>query len=388
MSDAAGDDSTIDLPSGVEPVRNDPDGAVVALALFAGTLSLLGATGPVRAGTTDPLSITLTGLAAVALLSLVALRFRHVSTRVGGSVSTLASFLVGLLSVYGLNQGLDGGFGVPPIEATPALFVAVLGAGATLALGVSIAVGLSRGAIRERFVATAQYSLVGVAGILAINVWAIVLVAVGTPVLPAESPAELTAVDVAVLSQVATVFGIGTVTIGVLVWTGRDGSFIDLSVPSVRDLGYVVGGVLAIVAAAIAINTLLGATGTEGTDHSSFERAAGAPELLLVLAVASIVVIGPFEELLFRNVIQKSLYEYFSRPGAIVVASVPFAVVHASAYAGGTVGQSLVSLGVVGSLSILLGTLYERTDNLLVPALVHGLYNAYVFYTAYLAMTA
>ena len=44
-------------------------------------------------------------------------------------------------------------------------------------------------------------------------------------------------------------------------------------------------------------------------------------------------------------------------------------------------------LGVVFALALVLGATYELTDNLVVPALIHGAYNAVQFGIQYLAAT-
>jgi len=56
-----------------------------------------------------------------------------------------------------------------------------------------------------------------------------------------------------------------------------------------------------------------------------------------------------------------------------------FARIHITAYAGGSPAQVVGSLGIVFTLSVLLGWIYARTEKLLVPALVHGVYNAIQF---------
>jgi len=123
--------------------------------------------------------------------------------------------------------------------------------------------------------------------------------------------------------------------------------------------------------------------GVEGSDHATTQQAQERPELMLVMIPIAILVIGPFEELLYRNVIQKSLYDTFSRAGAVVTASVIFAAVHVSAYATAGLGAVIASLGTVFGLSLVLGTIYERTENLVIPAPAHGLYNALLFANLY-----
>jgi membrane protease YdiL (CAAX protease family) len=69
----------------------------------------------------------------------------------------------------------------------------------------------------------------------------------------------------------------------------------------------------------------------------------------------------------------------------LVIASLLFGVVHYVALAG--TGSRLVYIVVAGILGLVLGALYEKTQNLIVPIIVHGAYNTVIFYTAYVAAT-
>ena len=361
--------------------------AATLAGILTASVALIGAMRPVRAETTDPAAIAIAVLAAFALVCFLAVRHgigRRPHVAGGGAA---ASVLVALLAVYGLNREPVHALGLPPFSETPALLVALVAASCSVGAGVAAATGLSSRGLRDRTVAAITFTGIGVVGFVAMTAWAIVIAIVAVPTLFGISLTDLSMPQQAMVSQVSTVLGVGCVAVGYLVWTGRGLSFIDLEWPSLRDFGWVVAGIIALVVVANAIAAILTTTGTESETHGSIEAAAEDPELLLVLMVASIVVIGPFEELLYRNVIQKGLYAYFSKAGAVVVASVPFVLVHFSAYSGGHLGQTIVSLGLVFTLSLLLGAIYARTENLVVPALVHGLYNALVFYSAYLGMT-
>jgi membrane protease YdiL (CAAX protease family) len=46
-----------------------------------------------------------------------------------------------------------------------------------------------------------------------------------------------------------------------------------------------------------------------------------------------------------------------------------------------------VTIGITIVLGIVLGALYERTKNLFVPMLAHGIYNAVLFYIQWLSAT-
>jgi CAAX amino terminal protease family. len=99
-------------------------------------------------------------------------------------------------------------------------------------------------------------------------------------------------------------------------------------------------------------------------------------------------VIGPGEELLSRNIVQKHLYDGFSRPAAVVVGTAIFAAIHLPAYATGPPPAVFATLLQLFGISLVLGVVYERTENVVVPALVHGTYNAVQFGFAYLAITS
>lgn len=94
------------------------------------------------------------------------------------------------------------------------------------------------------------------------------------------------------------------------------------------------------------------------------------PEWLAILFVA------PGEELVFRGIVQGLFRQTDGPVPAILFVSVLFGVVHYVALAGsGKVTYIVVTL----LLGVLLGYVYERTENILVPVVVHGLYNAILF---------
>lgn len=168
----------------------------------------------------------------------------------------------------------------------------------------------------------------------------------------------------------------------------HDWSYIDLRWPSTRDLAYTVGALGLLIVALIGISQLFELLGVAPSTHGIEQDAReGDPTVLLFLIPLTILVIGPAEELVFRNIVQKRLGESISMWGAITVTSVIFAVVHFGAYA---TSESLAeiggSLGVVFLLSIVLGWSYAKTQNILVPSIAHGVYNALQFGVLYLTI--
>ncbi|WP_129112861.1 CPBP family intramembrane glutamic endopeptidase [Halegenticoccus tardaugens] len=158
------------------------------------------------------------------------------------------------------------------------------------------------------------------------------------------------------------------------------------SVPSVRDLlvfvvGYVVAFGLAIVGGIV-----VSLTGSETGTNQAVALGLENPEVLLLLIPASFLLIGPGEEMLFRGVVQGRIREAFGPVAGIAIASAIFAGIHIFALTGGTPTGNLLSLGVLFFPSVVFGTAYELTDNLVVPSLIHGAYNATLFSLLYAAI--
>ena len=164
-------------------------------------------------------------------------------------------------------------------------------------------------------------------------------------------------------------------------YSKHDWSYIDLEMPSQRDVAYTVGALGLLVVALIGISQLFEILGVAPSSHGIEQDAReGDPALLLALIPLTILIIGPAEELVFRNIVQKRLGESISRWGAIVATSVIFAVVHFQAYATSESLPEIVgSLGVVFLLSMVLGWSYMKTENIVVPSVAHGVYNALQF---------
>lgn len=153
----------------------------------------------------------------------------------------------------------------------------------------------------------------------------------------------------------------------------------------IRDvLAVVVAFVVALGAAfggAVVVSTFGVQAGTNQAADLAFED----PEVLLFLIPGAFLLIGPGEELLFRGVIQSRLRETIGRWPAVVVGAALFAAVHVTALSGGASAR-LVSITILFFPSLVFGAAYEFTDNLAVPALVHGSYNALIFTVLYLTI--
>jgi hypothetical protein len=177
----------------------------------------------------------------------------------------------------------------------------------------------------------------------------------------------------------------GGVALGYLRYRGLPVDYLGVRVPSIQDVGAIVVAYVVAIGVAISGAIVVSLSGVQAGSNQAAELGAENPEVLLLLIPASILIIGPGEELLFRGVVQNRLREAFSAVPGIAIASAIFAGIHFVALSGGT-GARLVSIVVLFFPSLVFGAVYEYTENLVVPALVHGAYNATLFTLLYVAI--
>jgi membrane protease YdiL (CAAX protease family) len=231
---------------------------------------------------------------------------------------------------------------------------------------------IRRGKQFDAIVGATLFGWIGFGGMLA---WRVTLLWLFQPLVDAGLPEPVLDPVIVTIS-----FGLGALTVAAVYLRvfDHDLGFIDASWPSLRELGYTLGGVTGVTVVLSGSSRLLQFVGTPEPEYIIVERTADTPELLLVLLVVSVLVVGPGEELLYRNVVQKSLYDAFSRRSAIMIASVIFTTIHSFVYSI-ALDTPMAVLGTLVALlvfSLGLGWLYSRTGNVVVPAAVHGLYSA------------
>jgi membrane protease YdiL (CAAX protease family) len=161
---------------------------------------------------------------------------------------------------------------------------------------------------------------------------------------------------------------------------------VPVSLPSRNESLLVGASVLASVVAALGL-TALRRTLTGGVTSTIGGMVAGNPSLALTIGVASVVLIAPAEELLFRGAVQGRLRERFGAWPAITGASTLFAGWHLLNFGGSAIG-TILAAGVIGVVSLLWGYTYERTGNVAVPVLTHGLYNLTLMVISFAELTA
>lgn len=185
---------------------------------------------------------------------------------------------------------------------------------------------------------------------------------------------------------VVTLQGLGFGSVALFYLSMRDGGFslLRLSVPGLRDFIWMAAGLIALFGALILVGILQTTFGIESADHSLVELGTQNPELLLVLVPLSILLVGPGEELLFRGIVQQLLRNRFGVVLGIGLASVIFSIAHVGSLTSEGLLASLVTYVV---LSVILGVSYEYSGNLVVPAGIHGLFNAIQFLLLYWTLT-
>lgn len=160
-------------------------------------------------------------------------------------------------------------------------------------------------------------------------------------------------------------------------------SYVPASIPSLGAVKYVVGGYFAAFGALLVVSVLLTIISVEPAQNTAGTTAVENPGIIPYLALLQFLLVGPGEELLFRGIIQGSLREHFDAWPAILLASLMFAPIHIFALSGGPAAVA-TTIGILFLPSIVFGYLYEKTNNIVVPAFTHGLYNATLFGITYL----
>jgi membrane protease YdiL (CAAX protease family) len=179
----------------------------------------------------------------------------------------------------------------------------------------------------------------------------------------------------------------GGVALLYLRYRGLGRSYIGVRIPSLRDVIAALSGYLLAFVGLFVGSILLTVVGVQPAENQVGRIAVQNPEVLLLLIPASFVLIGPGEELLFRGIVQGRIREAFGPVPGVVFASAVFAAIHFTALTGG-VGGRLATIAVLFFPSLVFGAAYEFTDNLVVPAFIHGAYNATLFTLLYFVLQA
>jgi len=187
------------------------------------------------------------------------------------------------------------------------------------------------------------------------------------------------------LTIVLQSLGYGLVALVYLRTKGLGADFLGLRMPTVRDLIWAGAGYALTMVLYVAIAVGIRLSGLQPAQNRIQDVVGGDPTLVLLLVPLSILLIGPGEELLFRGLVQGRLRQTFGPAIAIGLATFVFAIIHYPSLSGSATGQ-LIYVAIISVPGLIFGVAYEYTDNLVVPALIHGLYNATLFALLYVAL--
>ncbi|MFC4359995.1 CPBP family intramembrane glutamic endopeptidase [Halobium salinum] len=175
------------------------------------------------------------------------------------------------------------------------------------------------------------------------------------------------------------------VGLGYVLWRlGREA--VPFRTPSRRELRWIVGGLVGALAVAFGAGALGQFLGVETTTSVLEPYIVADPVVLLVLGVLSVFLVAPAEEMLFRGAIQTRLGRTFGPVVTVGLSSLLFASLHVFNFVSGLSGV-LFATATIFAVGLVLGTVYERTGNLAVPVIVHGIYNLILFGVSYVALT-
>lgn len=161
--------------------------------------------------------------------------------------------------------------------------------------------------------------------------------------------------------------------------------YLGVRVPTLREFGVVaVGFLLVLVLTYGSILLVVEVLGLEPASNQAGEVAKELPRLVPLLVVGSLLVIGPCEETLFRGLVQNRIREAYSAPAAILLSTALFAAVHVTALTGSASARA-VTVVILFVPGLVFGAAYEYTDNLVVSALIHGVWDAFIFTSIYIA---
>lgn len=163
-------------------------------------------------------------------------------------------------------------------------------------------------------------------------------------------------------------------------------AYLGVRLPTLKEAGVILAGVVTIFVLVVVASLIVTYLNVTPAENSAAGQAQDSPSLIPYLILGMLLVVGPCEEMLFRGTVQGRLREAFSARVAIPLTAVLFAAIHITALVPGS-GSPLVTIVVLLIPSFVFGTAYEYTDNLVVPALTHGLWNSFLLSTIWLSQT-
>ena len=167
--------------------------------------------------------------------------------------------------------------------------------------------------------------------------------------------------------------------VALFVGAAGDRDLLSFEMPHRREAAIAVGAAVGLYVLQIVLLAVFSLIDVSPSQNPAVDPTGREASYFLVMIAVSVLVVGPAEELLVRGGIQGLLKRAWGPWPGIVGASALFGSLH---YIGGGSG-ALAYVVFAFLLGILLGYLYERTGNLVVPMVAHGGYNAAIYAIQY-----
>lgn len=185
-----------------------------------------------------------------------------------------------------------------------------------------------------------------------------------------ESPSTI----VKISGLVAEFMVVGT-SVLIVSYLTKVNEYIDVKKPSKTALKLVVFSTILMLLIQVLSSAFTGILGIESASNTVVEQGESNPIYYLYLVPVMLLFVGPVEEYVFRGVIQSTFAEFVNYKVGIAVASTLFGLIHLSAVGGATL-ESIPYIVTAAILGVVLGYYYEKTGNIVVPMLAHGIYNS------------
>lgn len=111
------------------------------------------------------------------------------------------------------------------------------------------------------------------------------------------------------------------------------------------------------------------------TAQNTIQPYLQSQETILVFIAVSLLIVGPLEEYFYRGILQERFKDYFTPIHSILLTSLIFSVTHITSMIGSDPSGYILYLITLFLGAITFGYSYEKTENLAVPMIAHGLYN-------------
>ncbi|GAB7093978.1 CPBP family intramembrane metalloprotease [Halolamina litorea] len=158
-----------------------------------------------------------------------------------------------------------------------------------------------------------------------------------------------------------------------------DRELLSWKLPDRRGAAVALGAAAVLYVLQIVLLTAFSLIDVSPSQNPATDPAGREAAYFLLMIPVSVFVVGPAEELLVRGGIQGLLKRAWGPWPAILGASALFGSLHYIGSGSGAIAYVVFSF-LLGSL---LGYLYERTGNLVVPMVAHGVYNAVIYAIQY-----